>query len=872
MKSPLACLLAAFVATAAFAQTAPKPPELRLGDAATPTSYEIDIAVDPREPRFTGEVRIALRVNRAAPVLWMNGEKLDIASATFRIGDRDVAARVIPAAEDFVGFEVEGGFPQGETVATLKWSAALEPVSTRGFFRQQEAGEWYAITQFEAIGARLAFPGFDEPGWKTPFRLTLDVPAADRAISNTATQSVGDAPGRPGWKRHVFARTDPLPTYLLAFAVGPYDLVDGGKAGLKGTPLRYAVPKGRGEQTAWIRQSTPKLLSLLEDYFGAPFPYPKLDSVVIPATVGFGAMENPGMITYNGNLMLAAGARDTLEFRRRYAGVGSHEIAHQWFGDLVTLAWWDDIWLNESFATWMARKNVRNFEPGAPLGWNTGAQRRRALEADRLVSARRVANPVRTKGDLYGAFDGIVYAKGGEVLSMFEAWLGEDRFRAGVRKYLADHAHGNATATDFFRALGDASGRGEAAVAAFRTFIEQPGIPMVETRLACAGGKATLEVDQHRLIAKGAQGPDGRWTTPACFRYGVAGKTYKQCAEIGGRQSIALTEAKQCPGWVVGNADGAGHWVARLDAPLRAKLARAAAKLPVREAVAVVFDLNLLLDTGLIPVDEAWKLAEAFAAHPNVGVRHGVLELMAEQRPEWLRGAAKDRFERLNRGFVQKLAREVGWDEKPGETLDLQELRAVLLPLAARLPGGEPLREEAKARAVRWLEQRGALPGSVVTPVLSTAARFADEGTFTRLERALAESRDRQDRSQLISALALVREPRLLERVFALASPTAGAGAALDAREVDMFLEKALPDDHNRVPAFAFMRKAWEPLRAKLPPDTAWRLVRSLRGLCTPAEREAFVGFFGERHQAIDGGARAYAQTLEAIDTCIAAR
>jgi cytosol alanyl aminopeptidase len=233
-------------------------------------------------------------------------------------------------------------------------------------------------------------------------------------------------------------------------AVGPFDLVAGVRAGAAATPLGYLAPRGRGPELAAARESTPALLAILEEYFGTPYPFPKLDTVPIPSTLNFGAMENAGMITYRESLMLARPYEDTEVFRRRYASVAAHEMAHQWSGDLVTLAWWDDTWLNEAFATWMSRKAVGKYRPDWERGWSGGQSRRRALEADRLASARSIHNPVLAETDIAGAFDAITYDKGAGVLAMFEAWLGPDAFRAGVRGYLAKHAYGSATSHDFF--------------------------------------------------------------------------------------------------------------------------------------------------------------------------------------------------------------------------------------------------------------------------------------------------------------------------------------------------------------------------------------------------------------------------------------
>jgi alanyl aminopeptidase len=851
----------------------PKPPELRLGDAATPRAYAVRLAIDPREAGFEGEVRIELRVNRAVPVLWMNAEKLDIERAEFVFGDRRVSARVIAAPADFVGFEIEGGFPAGDAVAEIRYRGAIEGVATRGLFRQKEGREWYAVSQFEALNARRAIPSFDEPGWKTPWQLTIDAPATDVALSNSPETGVTDVPGRDGWKRHAFAATRPLPSYLVALAVGPFELVDGGKAGKGATPLRFAVPKGRSADARFALESTPRLLALLEDYFGGAYPFEKLDAVTIPATFGFGAMENVGLISYSSEILLSPPTRESLSFQRRYASIGSHEMAHMGFGNLVTLAWWNDVWLNEAFASWAARKNLRVYRPDWAGGWREGEQRRRALKADRLMSARRIANPVASHGDIAAAFDSITYAKGGEVLKMFETWIGPERFRAGVQGFLRAHAYGNATSLDFFKEIGAASGRGEVAVAAFRSFVDQPGLPLVDVAVKCAKGGATLEVSQQRFRAMGAavNGGDMQWTTPACFRYESGGQVRKQCAEITGRQVVRLAEAKSCPAWVVGNADGAGHWVARYPRAAMKALAPLVPRMPEAEAVALAHDTGFLAEAGLIARDDALMLAEGFLQHPSTGVRQGAIEFLEGQRAEWLDAAQRERVAAMAKRWVLPMAREAGWEERPGESIGIQDLRAVLLPYAARFDEGKDLRMQARGLALRWFGDRAFIAASTVPPVLESAARFADNSTFTRMEHAMVNAQNRADRTEMIKAMAKVRDPALRERIFTLALAGSGPNQTLDGRETYSFLESGLTDDDSRVATFAFLRANWERLVAKLPGESLARLIRRLPDLCTAADREEYVAFLKPRLAGQLGAQNAYDQSLEAIDICIAA-
>jgi alanyl aminopeptidase len=872
MQKILAGLLLAFSASLLAAD--PVSPTLRLGDVAAPRAYSAQLAVDPRAATFSGEIRIELTFKRATPVLWLNGTKLEIESAEFQQGERRIKARAVPGAEAFIGFvPEEGEFAAGDAIATIRYRGTIESVDARGLFKRQEEGEAYVITQFEPLDARRAFPCFDEPGWKVPWQLAVDAPQSDFVASNTPETSVADTPGRAGWKRHVFARTQPLPSYLVALAVGPFDVVDGGTAGMRKTPLRYLAPKGRGAEMRFAKESTPRIIEILEAYFGIPFPFEKLDTVVIPNTLAFGAMENAGMITYQPSLLLARPHEETVKFKRGYVEVGGHEIAHQWFGDLVTMAWWDDVWLNEAFATWMEKKIVDAYDPALNAGWQRGESRREALAADRLASARRIQNPVASENDIYSAFDGITYQKGNEVLSMFEAWLGPERFQRGVRDYFAEHAGGNATSKEFFGAIAKASGRSDAAMEAFRGFVEQPGLPLMDVSLRCSKGPPAISISQHRFVSTGSSAPEMSWTTPACFRYRLNGAVKTQCEEIRSeRRRIGIAGARpgSCPDWLVANAEGAGHSIARYDAEQMQRLEKHLATVPEKEAVALAFDTSLLADSGLMSTDDALTMADALLRHASPAVQEGGVYLLEKQRDEWLTAAGKAKKKQILAQRVQPMARRLGWTERPNDSQAVRSLRVMLLPYAAREAGGESLRPQAKALALRWLDDRQAVSATMIPAVLESTARFADAATYDRLEAATLATVNQRERTDLLQALAHAREGPLRQRAMSLTMRKQGNSNAFGGGEVTTFLGKAMEDEANRGAAFDFVRGNWDDIMTRIPAWSTRRLMGSMRGLCTPSQRDSFAAFFKERAPKFPGGPMSYAQTLENIDICVA--
>ena len=852
------------------------PPKFRLGDLATPKDYQVRVAASPREDGFAGEVRIAFTFGRASPVLWLNAKDLVIDSARIAQGGREVEARVLPGGEDFVGFAAPGEpFAAGDAVATIRYHGTVEKAAAHGLFRKHYEDVAYLYTQFEAIDARRAFPCFDEPGWKTPWRLTIDAPADDMVVSNTPEASAAEVPGKPGWKRHEFGTTLPLPSYLIAFAIGPFDVVDGGTAGRRQAPLRYIVPKGHGAEARLAKSVTPKVIELLEDYFDIPYPFEKLDSVAVPQFGG--AMENAGMITYDPRWLIARPFEETDESRRRYVSIAAHEIGHQWFGDYMTLAWWDDIWLNEAFATWIARKVMFTFDPKWDDGFENSWSRRRALESDRLATARRVRNPVADNGDIMSAFDGITYNKGAEVLSMFESGIGPEKFREGVRLFLKRHALGSGTSSAFFRAVGEASGSTEETLRAFETFVQQPGVPLFDFHLACAHGKATLQVRQQRLRPVGSTAADSRWSTPACFRYPAGGTLQSQCTTVAGDVARVALEGASCPAWVVGNARGVGHYVVRYDATLAKAIAKDLPSMPPHEAVALLGDAGLLAETGIARIDAALDWADAGLAHPSRVVKNAAVQLLEGVEDSWLSASQARRKAGIVVHRAIPLAREIGWKARRGEGQDVVRLREAVMPFAAKYPEGHELRAEADAMAVAWIADRGAIPADIAQGALDTAARFADAAMLEKLEGALAASASSRDRRTLMKAIGKVRDPKLRERALGLSLARAGDKDFLNGRDMIDFIDFALEDDVSRPAVFQYVRANVEPIdrkspRESLPEGSLMRVVKAMRGLCTAKERAEFVDTFAARAPHYMGGEVAYRQTLESIDTCVAAR
>ncbi len=860
---------------------------MRLSPDVVPQAYTLALTLDPAQPQHSGTVEIDLQLRKPTTRLRLHAKDLQVPQAWLEQGARRLDATVRRLDAENIALDFASPLALGPARLALRFTGTLQDKAVYGLFRQQEAGRWYALTQFEPVGARLAFPVFDEPGWKVPWTLTLTVPQALTAVANMPVLS--ETPAHAGWKAVRFATSPPLPSYLLAFGVGEFDVLAAGSTGpTSQTPLRFITPAGRSGDAAYAARVTGPVVERLEAYFGLPHPYPKLDSLVIPVTVNFGAMENAGLVTYASTLMLASPAEQTPRFERNLVATAAHELAHQWFGNLVTMAWWDDIWLNESFASWLGDRITAELMPG--WGWDTSvlASRAQAMRTDRLVSSRRIAEPVRNADELANVWDSITYEKGQVVLAMFEQWLGPDRFQSGVRRYMGRHAWGHATADDFAAALAveDAS-----VPAALRSFTHQPGIPRVAVELLCGEGPPRLRLSQSRLLALGPAAASGQpaaaptgssasmpatampaaalpaasWQVPMLIR-SPAGTTRLLLDSAGA--TLALPDA-ECPAWVQANTGGLGYYRAAYPPPLMAAL-MARPDLPVAERLAGLDDARGLSEAGDLSAAAMLALAEAQAAHADRRVVEQALVLLRAGRP--LVDATQPdqvaayaaRWQRA----VGDRGRALGWQPLAADTDDSRLLRADLVPALADLGDDTVLRTEARALTERWLADPSTLDAASRGAVLRSAALDGNADLFDALQAALARSSSRTERRDLLAALGAFRSAALADRARALL-----LDASLDLRESQWPVMAAQnADPLLRDGLLQFVQTHHAALAARLGPDEPAWLPGYFNRACSTGDAARIDAVLAPHAARYPGGQRVLAQTLEAVRLCAAWR
>jgi alanyl aminopeptidase len=860
-------VLAALALLCGAAHSAPK---MRLAEVESidPQSYRADLMLDPAKNTFSGSIVIRMNIQQPLDTLWLNQKLIHIKSARLAAAGKTQSGEVVPGGDEFVGLKFPSVLPTGIATLTIEYSGAVNEKTTAGIFRQEEGGNWYLITQFEPTDARAAFPCFDEPAYKTPWQVTLRVPENEATISNTP---IASETRKGGVKTVVFKETKPLPSYLVAFAVGPFDFVPAGTAGRNKVPVRIVVPKGRANEATYAAEVTATILTKLEDYFGIPYPYEKTDQLAIPNSSGFGAMENPGMVTYDQNILLADPKVDRIGRQRGYASTAAHELSHQWFGDLVTTAWWDDIWLNEAFATWSERRLLAEWKPE----WNSRvadvADKLRAEDDDSLISARKIRQEILANDDIINAFDNITYQKGATVIGMFENWMGPAEFRKGVQSYLTHYAYQATTAAQFLDSLSTSSKKN--VTAAFSTFLDQAGVPLVSVGLDCHGDEATLHLTQQRFLPLGSKGSaDQTWQIPLCVRYGTGASGHSQCTLMTeGSATLALTEAKGCPAWVQGNDRAIGYYRVDYEGSLLAALTNGdvQARLPATERADLMGNAAALVKGGKLAAADSLSLVNTFHDDPERYVADAAMTLALAPLGSLVPDDLEPNFQRFLLGNFQARAHALGWTATPGETDDTRLLRPRLVRPVATWGNDREFAAQGQALADKWLADHGAVDPNMLDAVLGTAAFYGDKALFDRFLTELKKTEDKQTRQALLRAMLAFRDPKAIE---------AGMGAVVDGEvpfiEGARLLFNGQQEAATRKLAFEFLKAHWDQVVKSMPTgggfDFGSVLPRVGSSYCDVASRDELKTYFEPRVDKFVGAPRTLAQVLEEIDLCIA--
>ena len=635
----------------------------RLATDCVPLEYDLHVTTDPaRGEEYAGEVTILCRLSKARRSLTLHADALEIASARAEVAGRAIAGscRFHPAHET-----VEISFPQtlpaGEAKLRLSFRSKLRD-DLRGLYRASSGERRYALTQLEAADARRFFPCFDEPSFKARYRISVTTAPENVVLSNSPVAREEKLPD--GRRKVSFRATPPLSTYLVALAVGPLESSEPTRCGP--TEIRVWHVPGKGALTAFSLEAARETLARLEKYFGLPYPYAKLDLLAAPDFEA-GAMENAGAVFFRETLLLVDPATITLTEKKRVAEVICHELAHMWYGDLVTMAWWDDLWLNEAFATWMAFQIVDDWKPEWKMWHEFEQGRAAALSLDALASTHPIYTTVRTPAEATANFDLITYEKGAAVVRMLERYLGPKPFRAGVRAYIRAHREKNTVAADLWNALSEASGEDVEPIV--RAWIEQPGFPCVSLRRVERKGRSALELHQTRFHARALRGARGaasaRWPIPWVGRVGRK-ETHRHLLTKA-RETVPLQGSAP---FVYGNAEEGGFFRPLHDAEELRRLTASLGKLAPIERMGLVSHQWAHVRAGHAPIESLLEVVNALGneTDPDVlGTLHAPLGFIADHIAPEAGAATLVRYREWLVDRFRKPLSELGWDAAKNE-------------------------------------------------------------------------------------------------------------------------------------------------------------------------------------------------------------
>ena len=799
-------------------------PGLRLPEGVTPLSYELRLELDPDSESFHGEVKIRTRIDRPTDRIWLHADDLAITNAR----SDDGALTPLPAGTDQMHAFSFGHAIDHQTITLAFDFAGHTTKDEQGLFRQTTGNHWYLFSQGESQFARRITPCFDEPRFKTPWRVTLVVPDGQVALGNMPIVRERRLPD--GHTEVELAETPPMPSYLLAVAVGPFEIADGGTVGRNHVRVRVAVARGDRAKAGIAAARLPAVVTALERYLDDPLPWPKLDLVAVPHL--FGAMENPGLVTFDAGVLL--GKSDQRGFVERFVHIAAHELAHEWFGNLVTPAWWNDLWLSEAFASWLSDKIAVELGAFGDATLRAALQREQALEADAQPGARSIRHGVGRNDDPDNAFDAIAYDKGAAVLSTFERWIGEDMFRTALRAYVRTQRDGVATTDDLIGSV--ARSAGPQIAAALKGYVDHAGAPIVDLALSC--------VPAPHLIAHARD-----ISVPVCVRYPGLRGLIRACFLVSDRTELALAT---CPAWLVGNA-GAGYFHVVTTAP-----APPVAQLDPVERIALGDDVAAAFQRGDLGVKDALRqlvvlstTSDPYAQHAAAVIARAIDQVVDEPtRPVWTTWLAARFAPRLGIGAMLS----------PSTVADHQVREDLVALLAERMPLA------TVRRARRITEEVMARNGEPEPDLVAIAAHEGGGDLFDRLASFERSHKDPEIRNAALEALGMFG-PELVERaldVFLTSDAPPGAAWSTVSGYFDRAVTRAA---------------AWHAVRARLPAvlarmsglDAAM-VVEATAGLCDPGSRAEVVASFEPRLGEIAEGRRILARSLASIDHCIAGR
>ena len=824
----------------------------RLPADVTPIHYDITVAPDLAAAKFTGEETIRVRLAKPSASIVLNAAEIGFREVSISAAGKTQTAKVaVDGKREQAAFHVAEPIPAGEAEIAIRYDGILND-DLRGLYLSRANNRRYAVTQLEATDARRMFPSFDEPAFKATFALTAIIDKADRAISNGAI--VSDTPG-PGPARHTvkFETTPRMSTYLVALTVGDFECREGAADGI---PVRICATPDKKHLTGFALEAARQQVEYYNRYYSVRYPFKKLDVVAVPDFAA-GAMENTAAIFYRETLLLAD-ENASVSVRKDIAKVLAHEIAHQWFGNIVTMQWWDDIWLNEGFANWMMSKPVKAWRPDWHLELDEVADNHAAMGLDALRSTRPIRAKASTPAEIAELFDPIAYEKGAAVIRMVEAWLGEEPFRQGVNAYIEKFQYSNARAEDFWTTLTTVTGKPVDRV--MQTFVDRPGLPLISIDVKCGGDAAIAVLSQSRYArdpqaaAPAAVRP---WEIPVCLKTD-AGET--ACDVLHEKQEPL--RLKSCPSWVMGNAGARGYYrVAASPAAVR-KLAADIARISPAERMVVVSDELALVRAARHDVGTLLDLVSGFGGERAVDVVKTVASVVVAVDEELATRTTRAAY----RAWVAKLfapaLADVGLTPRNADPDETKALRSTLVSLLGRTARDPQVLSRARELVLQELDKPGSIEPTLRAVVVDLGAIEGDAALYDRYLARSKAATSPEERYQFLYALTSFSDPALVRRTIDLA-----LSEEVRSQDAKYVIAQMLRNPDGRDLAWDLVRARWGDIQKRTGEFVGNTvIVGALSSFCDAATAAEVRAFFAKNK--VPDAERTLQQSLERIGSC----
>ena len=851
----------------------------RLTGGVHPEHYSLNLTPDLLAATFSGEETIDVVLDAPSKSITLNAAEIKFGEvkayvlpvASYDYGKLGSQPRALSAAEadrhpqtatttldpstEQATFTFANELPAGRVTLAIRYTGILND-KLRGFYLSKTKARNYAVTQFEPTDARRAFPSFDEPALKATFDIALAVDAGDTVISNTNV--ISDKPGPVAGKHTLrFATTPKMSTYLVAFLVGDFKCTDGKSDGV---PIRACSTPDKVVLTKFAVESAKYVLHYYDTYFGIKYPMPKLDMVGLPDFEA-GAMENFGCITYRETDLLVNSKTGDIPSKKRVAVVVAHEMAHQWFGDMVTMQWWDNLWLNEGFATWMETKPVAEWHPE----WNFPQDDAQGLDETLNLDAQKTTRTIRatanTPDEINEMFDGIAYGKGGAVIGMVENYLGKEVFRQGVHNYLRAHLYANATAEDFWNAQTANSHLPVDKI--MSSFVTQPGVPLLTLSERQASG---VPVAQRRffLSATALAGKDERWSVPVCLK--TSGQPI--CRVLTPEDAaIPLPEDAGMP-MLYANAGGKGYYrTAYTPAQYSAIVEKAESALTPPEKIGLLGDRWALVRSGNATVGGYLDLVMALKGDGNAAVLDTAHKQLEKVDSDIATDEDRALFAAVMRREFEPVYAALGRPAKD-ESFDRQQLRGTLFEMLGA--AGDPVvlaqARELTARAFAADNQKDkTLDATLADAAVLVSATNGDAALYDKVLAVSKSSSDPGEQTDALRTLARFRDPALVRRTLEYV-------ASGEVRNQDSWsvLVVLLRDRETRDLAWDYIQKNWDKVHAQLTVSSGADVVRATGSFCSVRQRDEVVDFFATHR--VEAAERTLAKAVDSINDCIQLR